>query len=149
MMVRLAVIVLLAALAGCTASHDVPTLEAAADREPANQTSSTIDLAGYDAAIGRRFFIQCQACHSLGENEANKTGPNLWGLFGRPAGAHDGFDYSAAFDQADFVWTTELLEQFLIKPSDLVPGTTMIFPGVPNEESRRHLLAYLLQATGN
>ena len=109
--------------------------------------TAAINLADYDAGLGRRFFVQCQACHSLGEGEPNKTGPNLWGLIGRTAGRVEDFEYSEAFANADLQWSVEVLDQFLIKPDDVVPGTTMIFAGIEDEANRRHLLAYLQQAT--
>ena len=45
---------------------------------------------------GERVFSQCRACHQVGENAKNLVGPNLNGLFGRPAGSVPGFNYSAA-----------------------------------------------------
>jgi cytochrome c len=52
-----------------------------------------------DAAAGEKAFNQCKACHSIVDADGNdivkggKTGPNLWGLPGRTAGAYEGFKY--------------------------------------------------------
>jgi cytochrome c len=51
-----------------------------------------------DAAAGEKAFNQCKACHSITDADGNdivkggKTGPNLYGLPGRTAGAYEGFD---------------------------------------------------------
>ena len=49
-----------------------------------------------DAAAGEKVFNQCRTCHQIGEAAKNLVGPKLNGLFGRPAGAIEGFSYSAA-----------------------------------------------------
>ena len=134
-------------LAACVTEQAATGASTPTSKPTSTVQSAAINLADYDAGLGRRFFIQCQACHSLGENEPHKTGPNLWGLIGRPAGRVEGFDYSEALANADLQWSVEVLDRFLIKPDDVVPGTTMIFAGIANEANRRHLLAYLQQAT--
>jgi cytochrome c len=47
-----------------------------------------------DAASGEKIFVQCKACHQIGENAKNAVGPVLNGLFGRKAGTIEGFSYS-------------------------------------------------------
>lgn len=110
-------------------------------------TEMAFSLEGANAAIGRRLFIQCQACHTLGEGQSDETGPNLWGLVGRAAGGRDEFSYSDALVQAEFVWTAEKLDQFLTNPAAYVPGTTMVFAGIQAEQMRRDLLAYIIGET--
>ena len=56
-------------------------------------------------------------------------GPNLHGVFGRPAATLAGFDYSPALEQSGLVWTpgrSRLGSR--IRPS-FVAGTTMAFTG--------------------
>ncbi|MEM7718959.1 MAG: c-type cytochrome [Pseudomonadota bacterium] len=60
-----------------------------------------------DAEAGERAFNQCKACHSIVDDEGEQivrggaTGPNLYGLPGRTAGAAEGFDkYKASLVQA-------------------------------------------------
>jgi cytochrome c len=45
-------------------------------------------IPGYaqDAASGEKIFVQCKACHQIGENAKNAVGPVLNGLFGRRLG---------------------------------------------------------------
>ena len=47
-----------------------------------------------DAASGEKIFVQCKACHQIGENAKNAIGPVLNGLFGRKAGTIEGYSYS-------------------------------------------------------
>ena len=46
---------------------------------------------------GAILYKRCRACHTLGEGERNKVGPNLWQVFGRTAGSREDFNYSAAW----------------------------------------------------
>jgi cytochrome c len=42
------------------------------------------------------FKTRCAQCHTLGEGEGNKIGPELHGLFGRQSGQVAGFNYTDA-----------------------------------------------------
>ena len=101
-----------------------------------------------DLENGRRVFARCRSCHTLPEGGANMTGPNLWGLFGREAGAHPDFRYSEALQAADFQWEAEQLDQWLAAPREFLPGNRMAFAGIPDEADRRDLIAYLKVETG-
>ena len=102
--------------------------------------------APYNAADyenGRRIFARCRACHTVTEGGPNMTGPNLWGLFGRPAGRHEGYTYSKALKAADFAWDGERLDQWLAQPRAYLPGNKMNFAGVPDDQDRRDVIAWL------
>ncbi len=43
-----------------------------------------------DAAAGEKIFVQCRACHQVGETAKNGVGPVLNGLFGRHSGSDRG-----------------------------------------------------------
>lgn len=109
--------------------------------------SNPISLDGTDSTRGKRFFVQCQVCHTVEAGAANLIGPNLSGLLGRTAGKQEGFNYSVGLAEADFSWNVDSLNQFLIKPNDFIPGTSMIFNGIADEKMRLDLLAYLIEAT--
>ena len=107
-------------------------------------------MAEGDAANGERVFAQCRACHSLTDGQ-NRVGPHLAGLFGREAGAVEGYAYSAAMKDSGVVWDDDSLDSHLAQPKDFIPGNKMglVFPrGVSNAQDREDLIAYLRQATG-
>ncbi len=102
-----------------------------------------------DATAGQRVFAQCRACHSLTDGQ-NRVGPHLAGLFGREAGAVEGYAYSAAMKDSGVVWDDDSLDAHLAQPKDFIPGNKMglVFPrGVQNAQDRENLIAYLREAT--
>ncbi len=104
-----------------------------------------------DAARGERVFQRCYACHSVKPEESNLPGPNLGGVFGRRAGSLSGFEFSPAMIEAGLrrhvVWTRKTLDAFLADPQRLVPGTTMVTPGLSRADERRDLIDYLEAAS--
>ncbi|TZG24971.1 c-type cytochrome [Sphingomonas montanisoli] len=104
-------------------------------------TSSGAMAAG-DAAKGKSFFVRCAVCHKTVAGQ-NGIGPSLAGVSGRKAGTLAGFNYSPAMKGANFAWTQANLDAYLTKPMAKVPGTRMIFMGVPKAEDRENLIAYL------
>ena len=99
-----------------------------------------------DAAAGEKVFRKCQACHAVGADAANKTGPELNGIVGRVIATEADFSYSDALKElgADgTAWTPEALSQFLEKPKEFAPGTKMSFAGLRKEEERTNVIAYL------
>ncbi len=104
------------------------------------------DAVSGDAAAGEKVFRKCQACHAVGADAANKTGPELNGIVGRVIASEPDFSYSDALTAlgADgTVWTPETLAQFIEKPKDYAPGTKMSFAGLRKEEERTNVIAYL------
>jgi len=140
--------VLLAACSGerspAPVGNQQPSAEAAAPAANAIDTMDGTTLAGFsgDAVAGQRVFLQCQACHAV-EPGANRLGPTLHGVVGRPAGSVSGFGYSPANRNAGITWTPEKLFQYLENPRRVVPGTTMAFAGIGDGQRRADLIAYL------
>lgn len=97
---------------------------------------------------GAILYKRCRACHTLGEGERNKVGPNLWQVFGRTAGSRDDFNYSSAMADSGIVWTDETLSAYLEHPSDYIPGNRMSFAGLRKEEDRAAIIEYLRANTG-
>ncbi|WP_208657037.1 MULTISPECIES: cytochrome c family protein [Halomonadaceae] len=97
---------------------------------------------------GERIFRQqCSGCHVLSPG-IHRAGPSLYQLMGRPAGSVEDFAYSAAFDNAAFNWTPEMLDAFLADPDALLPGNLMVLWGLA-PGLRAPLIDYLQHAAEN
>ena len=103
--------------------------------------------AAADQQRGQRQAQLCRACHTLEEGGADMIGPNLHGFFGERIGGREGFDYSEAIQEADFVWTPRALDAWLAQPAAFLPGNRMTFAGVNRQSDRDALIAYLLEIT--
>ncbi|MGX5849472.1 c-type cytochrome [Mesorhizobium sp. PL10] len=104
-------------------------------------------LATANAEAGAAVFKKCQACHSGEKGGPNKVGPDLWDIVDRPVAEHEGFAYSAGMK--DFSkggaehWTYDNLNHFITSPKKFVKGTAMGFAGLPKDEDRANVIAYL------
>ena len=98
-----------------------------------------------DIQAGEKVFKKCKACHVVSE-EKHKTGPHLVDLFGRSAGAVDGFKkYSKAMKASGIIWDEETLNAYLEAPKKYVKGTRMAFSGLRKPADRENVIAYLQQ----
>lgn len=98
-----------------------------------------------DPKAGAAVFKKCAACHTATE-PANRVGPSLMGVVGRPVASLPSFSYSSAmkaFSQGGKVWDEALLHQFLPSPQFLVKGTRMAFAGLKNDADIDNLISYL------
>jgi cytochrome c len=98
-----------------------------------------------DAAAGEEVFKKkCSSCHAL---DKAKTGPPLGGIVGRKAGSTDFARYKGLVD-ADFEWTTELLNEYIEDPKAFVKAhtsnerTSMTFK-LKDEQERADVIEYL------
>ena len=99
-----------------------------------------------DADAGRRVFNQCRACHTIDPGGRNGVGPNLYGVFGRRAGAVEGFRYSANMQelaQAGHTWTEANLRAYLRDPKSVAPRGSMAFNGLRNDTQLNDMIAFL------
>lgn len=98
-----------------------------------------------DAAAGEKVFVQCRACHQVGETAKNGVGPKLNGLFGREAGTVEGYNYSPANKNSKVTWTEEVFAKYIQDPRGFMPGNKMAFAGIKNETEIANLTAFLKQ----
>lgn len=82
-------------------------------------------FAAGDAAKGEREFNKCKACHMIQAADGTdivkggKTGPNLYGIIGKAAGAQEGFRYGPSLVQAGeagLVWDEANLATYIQDP---------------------------------
>lgn len=132
----------------------VETTTAAETSEPAapagvnfEEVASLLQNASVDN--GQAAFKRCTTCHTPDQGGRNMTGPNLWGIIGRPRAAHEGFNYSPAMKEKSGEWTYEELANFIHDPRGYIPGNKMAFAGIKDEAEIADLLAYLRTLSDN
>ena len=106
---------------------------------------ATSPVSAQDVAAGAKSWNKCRACHQIGEEAKNAVGPRLNGLFGRAAGSVEGFKYTDANKSSGIVWNEEVFAEYIKNPRAKIPGTTMAFAGIKNEQEIRDLTAFLKQ----
>ncbi|HMN72954.1 MAG TPA: cytochrome c family protein [Rhodoblastus sp.] len=102
-------------------------------------------MAAGDAEAGEKVFNKCKVCHRIGEGAKNMVGPELNGLDGRHSGSAEGFNYSDANKNSGITWNEATFKEYITDPKKKIPGTKMIFAGLPNEKDRDDLWAYISQ----
>ncbi|MGH6676333.1 MAG: c-type cytochrome, partial [Xanthobacteraceae bacterium] len=103
-------------------------------------------LAAGDPAAGAQIFKHtCALCHRIGPGAVNFVGPDLNGIDGRTIASEPSYAYSAA-DQAKkktgFVWNEQTFKKYITNPQADIPGTKMLFPGLPRQSDRDNIWAY-------
>lgn len=87
-------------------------------------------------------FAQCMACHSV-QPGVNGVGPSLFGVIGRKAGTEPGYAYSEPMKAWGKVLDEATIDEWLTAPMKDVPGTKMVFPGIPDPARRQEVIDYL------
>jgi cytochrome c len=103
-----------------------------------------------NAAHGEALFKQrCAICHQPDPGGKNGVGPALYGAYGRKAGQAPGFAYSDGLKASGMVWTPQRLNQWIQKPSSLVPGVKMVLAPVSAPQDRADIIAFLASRSTN
>ena len=112
-------------------------------------------LFGIVLAIGSAYaidkeFRKCAGCHKIEEGKKGGMGPNLWGIYGSPAGQGEGYRYSKWLKESGIIWDRESLQAWLSdrKTREEYFGkdvfkTKMMWTGIKKEEDMNVILDYL------
>jgi cytochrome c2 len=114
---------------------------------------SATPLSAQSAERGEKIFKSCKACHQIGDNARNRTGPVLNGVIGRQAGVFAGFRYSKSMREAGLsglIWDETSVAEYLVNPTTYMRSylndprakVKMAFRLV-SEDDRRDVAAYL------
>jgi len=96
-----------------------------------------------NAENGKAIFKKCQACHVSEKGKTPTVGPNLWDVVNRKRATYPGFSYSDAMKAKGGEWSFEELAKFIHNPKTYIPGTKMVFAGLPSESDEADVIAYL------
>ncbi|WP_373990722.1 cytochrome c family protein [Duganella sp. BuS-21] len=108
----------------------------------ASQAASAAKLVG-DVKSGQALFRRCASCHAVGPYASAGYGPQLTGIVGRRAASTKDYKYSEAMKKSGLTWDEKTLAAYLRAPHDVVPGTSMRFWGIQDEQQVADLLSYL------
>ncbi|MFO1203091.1 MAG: c-type cytochrome [Tabrizicola sp.] len=86
-----------------------------------------------DPAKGEETFKKCKSCHGIVApdgteiQKGGKTGPNLWGVVGRPVASYPDFKYGEGMKEANekgVVWDEAAIVVYLADPTAWVKTAT-------------------------
>ncbi|GKY87898.1 c-type cytochrome [Sinisalibacter aestuarii] len=99
-----------------------------------------------DPTAGEADFKRCKACHAItaedGTNivKGGKTGPDLFGVIGRPVGSVEGFRYGGGLEaahEAGLIWDEENLAVYITDPSAWLKEV-LADPGAKSNMTYKH-----------
>lgn len=103
-----------------------------------------------DPARGEADFKKCKSCHSITAadgteiQKGGKTGPNLWGIIGKPVASNPDFKYGAgilAAKAAGAVWDEAAIATYLADPTAWVKTAS-------GDDSAKSKMSFKLTAGG-
>jgi aldose sugar dehydrogenase len=98
---------------------------------------------GADAAL--QFATVCSGCHRISDGLSHRMGPDLYKLLDRDVASAENFGaYTPALKKFGGTWDRERLDRFLRDPQAMVPGTSMIFPGIADDRQRAAMVDYVI-----
>jgi cytochrome c len=87
-------------------------------------------------------FAPCAICHTVKPGQ-NRLGPTLHRIVGAKKAAVPNFNYSPALKAQKGVWSEAALDAYIANPRAAVPGTRMVYAGMPDKAKRAKLIAWL------
>ena len=130
-----------------------PEEEDVSDNSNSNEDDivKTVSLDAKLIKDGEKVFKKCKACHRIGLNAKNGTGPHLNNIFGRVAGQLEDYKkYSKnikKMGKEGLIWNTETLTSFIENPKKYITGTKMNFKGIKKSDELEALIEYLAATT--
>ncbi len=107
-------------------------------------------LKSADVAAGAEFFDRkCSQCHDHKKQGGHSKGPHLWNVMGRKAGSMPGFEYSEAMKKSGHSWNYATLNYYLTRTDRAVPGRSMNFRGIRQDDIRADLLVFIRTLNDN
>ena len=100
-------------------------------------------IAKADPKKGETDAALCKVCHSFQRGGPAIVGPDLYGVVGRKIASVEGFNYTPALKAHEGDWSYQNLDVWLKNPQAFAPGTSMAFPGVPDDKKRAAIIAFL------
>lgn len=101
----------------------------------------SMDLTPFHQARLTEAITYCMECHSF-DQMGTGAAPTLAGILGRPVASTDYPYYSEALLSYSGKWTTSRLRDFLLEPSETVPGTTMPRPNISEDTVENILVLF-------
>ena len=87
-------------------------------------------------------FAPCSVCHTVKPGQ-NRLGPTLHRIVGAKKAAVPNFNYSPALKAQKGVWSEAALDAYIANPRAAVPGTRMVYAGMPDKAKRAKGIAWL------
>jgi cytochrome c len=132
-----------AAAPAASAASATADEQAAAEAPTAATPEAETPVAAEVASSGPpQSYLICSSCHAV-EPGKNGIGPSLAGIYGKKAASVPGYSYSEPLKKANITWTDAALDKWLEAPMKMVPGTRMVFGGIPDAAKRKELIAYM------
>lgn len=121
-------------------TDDVRIAVLSVDRQP----SALEQLLNRSPYSVRSIVRNCAECHTLASDGSDTNRISLLGVYGRRVATGSPVElYSEALRKAPGTWNDETLNAFLRDPQAAVPGTTMQYEGIRDDQSRAQTIELL------
>lgn len=91
---------------------------------------------------------RCANCHAVAIGQDRYAAP-LHDLFGRKAGSLKGYTYSSNIKNLNIAWSVSTLNDWLTQTTFDTPDIRMRHVGIPKQDQREAILAFLKTLQGN